>query len=64
MITIELQKEEAETLGRVLKSSLSQLHDEIAHTDSREYREGLKREKARIRAVLERLPAEASADAG
>ena len=59
MITIELQAEEAAILGKVLASSLSQLHDEIAHTDNRDYRESLKQERTRIRDILERLPARA-----
>jgi hypothetical protein len=56
MDPLELTMEEAETLGRVLRSALSQLHDEIAHTDDRAYREALKRDRECIEQIAGRLP--------
>ena len=57
MTTIELSSQELESLRKVLVSSLSQLYDEIAHTDHREFRAGLKQERLRITAILDRVRA-------
>ena len=42
MIDLRLNKEEAILLDQALSRSLSLLHDEIAHTDSTDYRDMLK----------------------
>lgn len=45
MIDLKLNNTEKEVLSEILASSLSQLHDEISHTDSTEYRDMLKKRK-------------------
>lgn len=52
MITMELTPEEAAVLRRVLLCCLSELRDEIGHTDSRECRELLRGEEAVLRKVI------------
>ena len=42
MIELKLNKNESTVLYETLDRSLSQLHDEICHTDSTEYRDMLK----------------------
>ena len=55
MITIELTREEAETVCEVLHSYLSDLQMEIRHTDNRQFREGLKRKESFLKGLLGRL---------
>ena len=61
MITLELDAGDAEVLTEALQSYLSELHTEIAHTDTYDYREMLKERRAALRRVLatleESLPA-------
>lgn len=45
MIDLKLNNKEKKILDETLGQSLSQLHDEISHTDSTEYREMLKKRK-------------------
>lgn len=55
MLQIKLNEQERSLLAETLDSSLSTLSDEIAHTDTREYREYLvaRREQLnRIRTLL------------
>jgi len=57
MINITLQDEEWDVLAAVLDKSLTELSDEIAHTDAREYRDFLKQRKevlVKIREMLHR----------
>lgn len=55
MVNLELSPDEAAMLRDVLKSYLSDLHTEIAHTDSRDFRAGLKKVEAFLKAQVERL---------
>lgn len=45
MTRLELNKTEEEVLAETLDASLSRLGDEIAHTDSHDYREFLRERK-------------------
>jgi hypothetical protein len=45
MIDLKLNNTEKKVLSETLVRSLSQLHDEISHTDSTEYRDMLKKRK-------------------
>jgi hypothetical protein len=55
MAQFELSAAEAQLLGELLNSSLSDLHTEINHTDSRELRDELKDREEKIRGILERI---------
>jgi hypothetical protein len=55
MPTLELSVHESEILTEVLESAVSDLGTEIADTDSRDYRNGLKIKKAIAMAILERV---------
>jgi len=55
MIRIELKPSEAEILRAALSSYLSDLSMEIAHTDSRDYRVGLKESKEVLADIVQRL---------
>ena len=57
MIRIELNPREAQALQHALKSYLSDLHDEIVHTDSYDYREQLKQEQALLDSLVTRIRA-------
>lgn len=57
MLQLELSTTEAKTLREVLESFLSDLHLEIAHTDSADFRDMLKERKQVILKVLTVLPA-------
>jgi len=46
MVDLKLNNTEKKVLNETLSRSLSQLHDEISHTDSTEYRDMLKKRKA------------------
>lgn len=54
-MTLELNKTEQRILAETLEAKLSRLQDEIAHTDSREYRETLKQRKEVLQKITERL---------
>jgi hypothetical protein len=61
VIRIELNPTEAQALQHALRSYLSDLHDEIAHTDSYDYREQLRREQSLLDGLLHRIGATAGA---
>ncbi|RMF91411.1 MAG: hypothetical protein D6736_05240 [Nitrospinota bacterium] len=58
MVQLTLTPEEAATLREVLTIYLSDLRMEIADTNHRDFREGLKKQEAVLNALLQRLPAE------
>ncbi|HEY3230526.1 MAG TPA: hypothetical protein VGJ87_14985 [Roseiflexaceae bacterium] len=55
MVKIELAPEEAEELRFILDSYLSDLRMEISQTDSREFRENLKRREVFVKQLLRQL---------
>jgi len=55
MATIRLNNEKSDLLKQVLEGSLSELHMEIAHTDSWEYREMLKQREESLNEILHEL---------
>jgi hypothetical protein len=55
MINIKLQDEERDVLTAVLDKSLSGLSDEIAHTDTRDYKDFLKERKETLVKIREML---------
>ncbi len=56
MTTIQLSSHQADTLVTVLRSYLSDLRMEISHTDSMDFKEGLKDREMVIKQLLEQLP--------
>ena len=56
-MTLELTRREAEELGKVLESYLSELRMEIAGTDSWDYRQGLKERKVVLNQILQQVQA-------
>jgi hypothetical protein len=57
METINLTNAEATELQRVVKTSLSELHTEISHTDDRGYKAQLKRQQETLQVVMLKLAA-------
>ncbi len=55
MAQLELSEEETRTLVQVLDYVLSELRMEIADTDRKDFREGLKAQKQTLSAILHRL---------
>jgi hypothetical protein len=55
MVTIELAPEEKDMLADILTSYLSDLRMEIADTDLKDYRDGLKLKEEFIKKVLSKL---------
>ena len=55
MPSLELSKDEASRLKRALESYLSDLRDEIVHTDNRDLKEQLKADQASLTGIAERL---------
>jgi hypothetical protein len=55
MVHLELTPTDAEILRMALESYLSDLRMEIADTDSMDYREDLKAQKAVLRRVVEEI---------
>ena len=55
MATLEINDEESAMLRDVLESYLSTLHDEIAHTDSRDFKERLKKVETFLKDLVGRL---------
>ena len=55
MVRLELTPEAAEILHAALESYLSDLRMEIADTDSKDFREDLKRKKVVLRGIAERV---------
>jgi hypothetical protein len=54
-MNLTLEPEDVDLLERVLSSRLGDLRMEISNTDSYEFRQGLKADEARLKALLERL---------
>jgi len=54
-VNLELNKEEAELVTRVLADYLGNLRMEIGNTDSYDWRQDLKGDEERLKAVLARL---------
>jgi hypothetical protein len=59
-MTLELTPVETQELRDSLGSYLSELRTEIVHTDSYDYRQGLKARKAVLGGLLARLDADAA----
>jgi predicted RNA-binding protein len=59
MVELRLNGEEAEVLREVLKSYLSGLQDEIAHTDDHDFREKLRHTREVVEALQQRVSAPA-----
>jgi hypothetical protein len=57
MITLELDKEEAALLDGYIRKELDELHTEIAHTDSKDFRDYLKEVRQMLERLLARLEA-------
>lgn len=55
MPNLELTEDEMKTLAEMLESAVSDLGYEIANTDAKDYRDGLKSKKTTASAILERL---------
>ena len=55
MVTLQLDDRKTDLLKQVLDVSLSELHMEIAHTDSWEYREMLKEREESLKEILHEL---------
>ena len=55
MPNLELTEDEIKTLAEMLESAVSDLGYEIANTDAKDYRDGLKAKKATASAILKRL---------
>jgi len=55
---LELNQSQATVLAEVLESYLGDLSTEIAHTDSYEYRQGLKERRETLAGILESLQRE------
>jgi hypothetical protein len=55
MPKLELTGPEAELLRELAEEWLADLRGEIGHTDSKDYRETLKRKESLLRDLLERL---------
>jgi hypothetical protein len=54
---LTLSDEEQEFLSNILEQRLRELLEEIAHTDHREFREGLRRSEKLLESLLFRLQA-------
>ncbi len=61
MPKLELTPPEADLLHEIIGEWLTDLHVEIGHTDNLDYRDGLKRQEAMLRDILERLEARVTA---
>jgi hypothetical protein len=57
-MNLELNKQEQQTLADVLRSSLSELREEVVHTDRLAYRERLKEQEDLLKEILTRLDQE------
>jgi uncharacterized membrane protein YdbT with pleckstrin-like domain len=56
MIQLELTTEEAQHLKEEVKTRLTELDHEIAHTDSVNFKDMLKRRRESVSKLLEKLP--------
>ena len=54
-VTLDLTPDDAELLMTVIRSYLDDLHDEIAHTESYDFREALQARQQRLNDLLGRL---------
>jgi hypothetical protein len=54
-MTLELTAEEATVLEEVLRRDLGELRMEIADTDNKDFRDGLKHKETLIKSLIERL---------
>lgn len=59
-MNLDLTQEDVAILRDVVRSYLSDLHDEIAHTENYEFREGLQERQRRLTDLLDRLGGESS----
>ena len=59
-MNLDLTQEDVAILRDVIRSYLSELHDEIVHTENYEFREGLQERQRRLNELLERLGGESS----
>ena len=57
-MNLDLTQEDVTILRDVIRSYLSELHDEIVHTENFEFREGLQERQRRLQELLERLGGE------
>ena len=57
MIQLELTIEEGQHLKEEMTKRLNQLDHEIAHTDSTDFKDMLKRRRRTVQKFLEKLPA-------
>jgi hypothetical protein len=55
MVVLELSRDEADLLAAMLKTDLSDLRMEIAGTDKKEWRDGLKQREVFLNQILGRL---------
>ena len=55
MLQLELNAPEQETLAEVLRSFLSELRNEVGHTDRLAYREQLKAQESMVKHLLEKV---------
>ena len=63
MIQLELTNDEEQYLKEEVKTRLGELDHEIDHTDSMDFKEGLKRRQAALQKVLGKLPEAAAISA-
>ena len=59
-MNLDLTQEDVAILRDVIRSYLSDLHDEIVHTENFEFREGLQEKQRRLTELLDRLGGESS----
>jgi hypothetical protein len=59
-VNLDLTQEDVAILRDVIRSYLSELHDEIVHTENFEFREGLQERQRRLQELLDRLGGETS----
>lgn len=55
MLMLQLNDREAETLAEVLRSYLAELRSEVVHTDSHDYREGLKAREVVLKEIIAKV---------
>jgi hypothetical protein len=60
MIQVDLTSEEEGYLREEVTKRLSDLDHEIAHTDSRDFKDMLKRRRASVEKLLKKLPGSAA----
>lgn len=60
MVVLELSRDEADMLAAMLKTDLSDLRMEIAGTDKKEWRDGLKLREVFLNQILGRLTSQAA----